>query len=99
MAKSKSNNFTHDFGWALKMLKQGKRVQRLNWVFGTCITYQKGYPEGISCNKQTAEAWGISEGSEFKLKPYLQMRISNGSYLMWTPSVDDCLSNDWAVVE
>ena len=98
MSTSKTNSFIHDFGWALKMLKQGKHVARSYWV-GMCVTYQKGYPDGIACNKQTAEAWNIQEGSNFKLQPYLQIRMFDGSYSMWTPSIDDCLSNDWAVVE
>lgn len=89
-----------DFGEALKFLKQGKKVARKGWNGkGQFVVYQKGYPNGIPCNKQTAEAWGINEGDLFKCEPYLQIRTADGSHAMWSPSVTDCLAEDWEVVE
>lgn len=32
--------------------------------------WQAGYPDGIPCNKNTAEAFGIPEGTIVKCKPY-----------------------------
>ena len=59
----------------------------------------KGYPNGIPCNKQTAEAWGMNEGDLFKCNSYLQIKNVDGSHSMWAPSVNDCLAEDWIVVE
>lgn len=56
---------------------------------------QKGYPDGIPCNKQTAEAWGLQEGDLFKCEPYLQISTVDGSHAMWVPSIRDCLAEDW----
>lgn len=50
-------------------------------------------------NKQTAEAWGISEGDLFKCNPYLQIRCVDGSHSMWVPSINDCLAEDWIIVK
>lgn len=87
---------TFDFGEAIKRLKQGKRVRRIGWNGkGMFVVYQKGYPNGIPCNKQTAEAWGLKEGDEFKCEPYLQIKTANGSHSMWAPSANDCLADDW----
>lgn len=48
-----------NFGEALEALKAGKKVARAGWNGkGMFVVYQKGYPQGIPCNKQTAEAWG-----------------------------------------
>ena len=33
-----------------------------------------------------------------KCKP-LQLKMVNGSHSMWVPSVNDCLSNDWAITD
>lgn len=66
---------------------------------GMFVVFQKGYPDGIPCNKQTAEAWGISEGDLFKCNPYLQIRCVDGSHSMWVPSINDCLAEDWVIVE
>ena len=63
------------------------------------VVYQKGYPDGIPCNKNTAEAWGMKEGELFKCEPYLQIKMVNGSHAMWVPSINDVLSNDWEIYE
>lgn len=92
--------FVHDFSWALKQMKQGKRIHRSGWNGkGMFAVLQKGYPQGIPCNKQTAEAWGINEGDLFRCEPYMQLKMVNGSHSMWVPSVNDCLSNDWAIAK
>ena len=82
-----------NFGEAIEKLKVGQKVARDGWngkdMF---VVYQKGYPQGIPCNKQTADAWGLSEGELFKCEPYLQIRMVNGSHSMWVPSINDCLA-------
>lgn len=92
-------DFCHDFSWALERMKEGKRIHRSGWNGkGMFAVLQKGYPDGIPCNKQTAEAWGLKEGDLFRCEPYMQLKMVNGSHSMWVPSVNDCLSNDWAIV-
>ena len=49
---------TFTFGEAVRRLKVGQKVTRKGWNGkGMFVVYQKGYPQGIPCNKQTAEAW------------------------------------------
>lgn len=89
-----------NFGQALDLLKKGFKVAREGWNGkGMFVVYQKGYPNGIPCNKQTAEAWGMQEGELFKCNPYLQIKCANGSHSMWVPSINDVLAEDWVVVE
>ena len=88
------------FGATIELLKKGYKLQRKGWNGkGMFVVYQKGYPQGIPCNKQTAEAWGMKEGELFVCNPYLQIRCVNGSHSMWVPSINDCLAEDWVVVE
>lgn len=88
------------FGSALDLLKMGYKLQRKGWNGkGQFVVYQKGYPDGIPCNKQTAEAWGMNEGDLFKCNPYLQIKNVDGSHSMWVPSIGDVLAEDWIVVE
>lgn len=87
------------FGEALELMKQGEKVTRKGWNGkGMFAVYQKGYPDGIPCNKQTAEAWGLNEGDLFKVRPYLQLRTAQGDHAMWQPSVSDVLAEDWETV-
>jgi hypothetical protein len=88
-----------NFGKALEAVKQGEKIFRHNWNGkGMFVVFQKGYPQGIPCNKQTAEAWGLKEGDLFKCEPYLQIRTAQGSHAMWVPSINDCLAEDWEVI-
>lgn len=88
------------FGLAVEASKKGFKVTRDGWNGkGMFVVYQKGYPNGIPSNKQTAEAWGINEGDLFKVEPYLQIKMVNGSHAMWVPSINDCLAEDWSIVE
>jgi len=88
------------FGEILLLVEQGKKGGRKGWNGkGMFIVYQKGYPEGIPCNKQTAMAWGLNEGDLFKCEPYLQIQMVNKSHSMWVPSINDILADDWEVVE
>lgn len=85
-----------NFGIALRILKDEKKVTRKGWNGkGMFVVYQKGYPEGIPCNAQTAKAWGMKEGQLFKCNPYLQIKCADGSHSMWVPSINDILAEDW----
>ena len=87
------------FGDALIAVKNGKKVRRTGWEReGQFIVYQKGYPNGIPCNKNTAEAFGYQEGELFKCKPYLMIRLSDGSHEHWNPSQSDILEDDWEII-
>ena len=89
-----------NFGIALELMKKGCKVAREDWNSkGMFAVFQKGYPDGIPCNRQTAEAWGMKEGELFKCNPYLQIRQADGSHSMWVPSIDDVLAEDWVIVE
>lgn len=88
-----------NFSIALEKLKNGKKVARSGWNGkGMFVVYQKGYPQGIPCNKQTADAWGMNEGDLFICRPYLQIKNVDGSHSMWVPSIGDVLAEDWACV-
>lgn len=89
-----------NFGLALEAVKKGFKIAREGWNGkGMFVVYQKGYPQGIPSNAQTAKAWGINEGDLFRCEPYLQIKMVNGSHSMWTPSINDCLAEDWCIVD
>lgn len=92
----KEDNDIMNFGQALEKVKAGEKIFRHGWngkeMF---VVYQKGYPDGIPCNIQTAKAWGLNEGDLFRCEPYLQIKMTNGSHAMWVPSINDILAEDW----
>lgn len=89
-----------NFGIAIEAAKKGCKITRRGWNGkGMWVVYRTGYPEGIPCNKNTADAVGIPEGSLFKVRPYLQMKCVDGSFQMWLASQSDILADDWEIVE
>jgi len=65
---------------------------------GMYAVHQKGYPDGIPCNKNTAEAYGVPEGTILKFNEYLQLKMVDGTIMMWNPNVIDILANDYVVL-
>lgn len=88
-----------DFSKALVYLKAGQKLTRTGWNGkGMFVVMQKGYPDGIPCNRQTAMAWGLQEGELFKCNPYFQIKNADGTHSMWVPSVGDLLAEDWRTI-
>lgn len=86
-----------NFGQALELLKSGRRVSRAGWNGkGMWLAYQRGYPEGIAINKNTADATGLAEGTVCKFLPYLIMRTAQGDFVPWLASQSDILADDWS---
>jgi len=87
-----------DFGQALTALKDGQRVTRTGRNGpGQYVTLQKGYPDGIAINANTAEATGLAEGTVCRFRPYLMLATADGSFVPWSPSTSDALAEDWQV--
>lgn len=87
-----------NFEQILPKLKNGSKVTRGNWTNLSFVVYQKGYPDGIPSNKQTAEAFNIKEGDLFIVPPYLQARTVDKKHVMWSPTATDVLADDWIVL-
>ena len=86
------------FEEVLPLLKEGKLASREGWNGkGLTVAIQKGYPDGIKINKNTAEAWKLEEGDLLKVLPYFQIKDSKGVLQMWVPSTGDILASDWQV--
>ncbi|MEU0947618.1 DUF2829 domain-containing protein [Streptomyces canus] len=87
-----------DFSAALKALKAGACLTRAGWNGrGMFVVRQKGYPDGIPINANTAEATGIPQGTLCAFLPYLMMRTAQGDFVPWTISHTDVLADDWVV--
>jgi hypothetical protein len=88
-----------DFGAAVQALKDGARVTRAGWngkdMF---VVYQKGYPDGIAINANTAQATGIPQGTVCQFLPYLMLRTASGAFVPWVISQTDALADDWMVI-
>lgn len=86
------------FEVALTDLKQGFRVCRAGWnAPDQFVALQKGYPDGIAINTNTAKATGRPEGTVCVFRPYLMLCTADGSFVPWAPTVSDVLAEDWEI--
>lgn len=87
-----------DFSEALSAVKLGSKIARSGWNGkGMFVVRQKGYPDGIPINKNTAEATGIAEGAVCVFRPYLMMLTADGDFVPWVASQTDLLAEDWVI--
>lgn len=90
---------TFGIGQAVQEMQNGNKVRRTGWNGkGMYVVLQKGYPDGIPINRNTAEATGLPEGTVCRFLPYVMMRTVDGSFVPWLCSQTDLLATDWAVV-
>lgn len=88
-----------NFSDALYEVKTGKRIARTGWNGqGMFVVYQKGYPNGIAINQNTAEATGIPQGTVCAFRPYLMMKSVDDEFVPWVASQSDLLATDWVSV-
>ena len=89
----------HDIGWALTAMRNhGGKVRRAAWRDGNWLVFQKGYPDGIPINANTAAATGIPQGTVCKFQPYIMAHTPDGSFAPWSAWTTDLLASDWELV-
>lgn len=90
----------HDIGWAVnEMRHHGGKVSRAGWNGkGMFLVFQRGYPDGVPINANTAQATGIPQGTVCKFLPYIMMRTAGGEFVPWPCSQTDLLATDWDLV-
>ncbi len=84
-----------DLGEALRAAQDGAKIRRDRWCEGEFVVYQRGYPDGIAINANTAEATGIPQGTTCAFLPYLMLHTADGPFVPWVISQQDALAHDW----
>ena len=86
-----------NFSEALHDMINGFLVRRDSWREGHMfVVMQKGYPDGIPINANTAESTGFEEGEVHIVHPYLMLCGGpHQSFTVWTPNTGDLFAQDW----
>ena len=77
------------------LLRQGHRVRNAHWEWEMYIVLQKGYPDGIPINNNTAQATGIPPGTVKVFRPYIMLHTADGSFVPYVATQSDLLSEVW----
>jgi hypothetical protein len=84
-----------DFGEAIRLLKDGKKVSRKGWNGLGMYAYYvpaNSYPA-------TTESARKEFGELVPYRAYLALKTAQKDVSTWNPSTTDCLAEDWFVVE
>jgi len=83
------------FGDAITMLKQGKRMARQGWNGLGMFCYL--VPEGVYPARTDAiKGYFVTE--QVPYRAYLALKTAQNDVATWSPSVSDCLAEDWVLV-
>lgn len=93
-------NDSHNFGWALEQLKNGKKVQRKGWNGkGMFLTLQEGstVKGELMRNVPAKEFYG---NQEVRICPHIDMKAADNTYVVgWLASQTDMLADDWQIAK
>lgn len=86
-----------DFGEAIRLLKDGKKLSRKVWNGSGMYAYYvpaNSYPALTEIAKKE-----FGENALVPYRPYLALKTAQNDVATWNPSTSDCLAEDWFVVE
>lgn len=85
-----------NFGRALEMLKEGKRVSRSGWNGKDMFLF---LVPGSTFKVSRPPLLGIySEGTEIRYHAHIDMKTAQGDVVPWLASQTDVLAEDWGEV-
>lgn len=86
-----------NFGQAIEALKNSKKVARKGWNGKGMFVYY--VPDG-NFKSYTEIGKSIADGDDLvHCSPYFAIKNVNETVSTWVPSINDCLAEDWYVVE
>lgn len=91
------------FGLAIEAMKLGKKVCRVGWNgIGMYVALQEGseiLPENARGGAALMVAKSLDPWDTIKINPHMSIKNVDDSISTWVPSVNDCLAEDWMIVD
>lgn len=86
-----------NFGEALELIKQGKKLQRAGWNGKDMFVYLVHGSE-FEVNRAPLNVV-FQMGVKVKYRPHIDLKAADGTCGVWSPNNTDVLAEDWAVLE
>jgi len=84
-----------NFGDALAVLKVGGKVARKGWNGKGMYIYYVPAASYKACTENARNEFG----DRVPYEPYLAIKNVKGTISTWVPSINDCLAEDWEIIE
>ena len=85
-----------NFGEALEEIKKGAKVSRDGWNGKGMFVFLVPAGRFSACTKAAIDI--ADEDGKVNYNPYFAIKNVNGTVSTWVPSVNDCLAEDWFVM-
>lgn len=85
-----------DFSKALELIKEGKKVGRVDWKNARYVFLVEG--SIFTVNRAPLNKI-MPEGTEVTYRAHIDMCGADGSIGTWAPSMVDLMATDWVIVE
>lgn len=85
-----------NFGQAIELAKQGKKVARVGWNGSGMFAYivpANSYPPSTEAMKE------YFKGENVPYRAYWALKTAQNDVATWSPSGSDSLAEDWMLVE
>ena len=90
---------TMDFGYAVKMMKAGKRVERAGWNGKGMFLYYVPENKYPASRNEHGTMIGVFEDDMVPYGAYIAMKTAQNNVVPWPASQTDVLAEDWQIVE
>jgi hypothetical protein len=80
------------FDHVITLLKQGKRLSRVHWGNMCFIFLVQGSQFNVNRAPLT-EFYPM--GTPVNYKPHIDIQLSPGTIMVWTPTQEDMMADDW----
>ena len=90
---------TMDFGYAVKMMKEGKRVERAGWNGKGMFLYYVPENKYPASRNEYGTMIGVFEDDMVPYREYIALKTVDNQVVPWAPSISDALAEDWQIVE
>ena len=89
---------TMDFGYAVKMMKNGKRVSRIGWNGKGMFLYYVPENKYPASRNEHGTMIGVFENDMVPYGAYIAMKTAQNNVVPWLASQTDVLAEDWVIV-
>jgi hypothetical protein len=91
------------FGLAIEALKKGLKVARTGWngkgMWVTMSCHDGVIVEESQLWSQNNKQFAVEKGGSVVVKPYFTLKSMDDTIDVWHPSVNDCLAEDWTIID
>lgn len=90
---------TMDFGYAVKMMKDGKRVSRIGWNGKGMFLYYVPENKYPASRNEHGTMIGVFENDMVPYGAYIAMKTAQNNVVPWLASQTDVLAEDWVITD